>query len=80
MPGRTMSTRHGVFSASVAAATRLLCTAPCHPVRSDPAEETPASEAALQVAYEAGLWQLLELFFLSADTPEGFFAEARHSV
>ncbi|KAF8073073.1 ema [Scenedesmus sp. PABB004] len=44
---------------------------------SDPAAGPPASEEALQVAYEAGLWSLLELFFLSSDTPEGFFAEAR---
>lgn len=29
----------------------------------------------MRVAYEAGLWQLLELFFLSDDTHEGFFAE-----
>lgn len=43
---------------------------------SDPAAGPPRSEDLLQVAYEAGLWQLLELFFLSSDTPEGFFAEA----
>lgn len=42
---------------------------------SDPAAGPPRSEDLLQVAYEAGLWQLLELFFLSSDTPEGFFAE-----
>eukprot|EP00775_Hariotina_reticulata_P010404 gene10404-10562_t len=30
----------------------------------------------LRIAYEAGLWQLLELFFLSDDATEGFFAEA----
>lgn len=38
--------------------------------------EPPADVDSLQIAYEAGLWQLLELFFLSDDTQEGFFAEA----
>jgi hypothetical protein len=45
------------------------------PTRSDPAAGPPPTEDLLAVAYEAGLWQLLELFFLSSDTPEGFFAE-----
>lgn len=43
---------------------------------SDPSLGPPADTDALQVAYEAGMWQLLELFFLSDDTQEGFFAEA----
>eukprot|EP00882_Tetradesmus_deserticola_P019765 GHRQ01021303.1.p1 GENE.GHRQ01021303.1~~GHRQ01021303.1.p1 ORF type:complete len:187 (+),score=66.66 GHRQ01021303.1:228-788(+) len=43
----------------------------------DPAAGPPLGEEQLHVAYEAGLWQLLELFFLSSDTPEGFFAEVR---
>lgn len=41
----------------------------------DPAAGPPLGEESLLIAYEAGLWQLLELFFLSSDTPEGFFAE-----
>ncbi|KAF6253026.1 Nup85 nucleoporin-domain-containing protein [Scenedesmus sp. NREL 46B-D3] len=42
----------------------------------DPAAGPPLGEESLLIAYEAGLWQLLELFFLSSDTPEGFFAES----
>lgn len=43
---------------------------------SDPSLGPPADEEALHVAYEAGLWQLLDLLFLRDDTQEGFFAEA----
>jgi hypothetical protein len=46
----------------------------------DPAAGPPATEEVLNVAYEAGLWQLLQLFFLSSDTPEGFFAEVRQAT
>eukprot|EP00878_Enallax_costatus_P011131 GHUV01011624.1.p1 GENE.GHUV01011624.1~~GHUV01011624.1.p1 ORF type:complete len:740 (+),score=246.31 GHUV01011624.1:1146-3365(+) len=44
--------------------------------RSDPSLGPPTDAAALHLAYEAGLWQLLDLFLLSEDTQEGFFAEA----
>jgi hypothetical protein len=47
---------------------------------SDPAAGPPPTEEVLHVAYEAGLWQLLELFFLSSNTAEGFFAEVRGDV
>lgn len=44
--------------------------------RSEPSLGPPTDAQALQVAYEAGLWQLLDLFFLSEDTQEGYFTEA----
>lgn len=42
---------------------------------SDPVLGPPESDAALQVAYEAALWSLLELFFLHTDTEDGYTAE-----
>eukprot|EP00879_Flechtneria_rotunda_P019929 GHRR01020947.1.p1 GENE.GHRR01020947.1~~GHRR01020947.1.p1 ORF type:complete len:757 (+),score=295.89 GHRR01020947.1:835-3105(+) len=42
----------------------------------DAAAGPPESDEMLHVAYEAGLWELLHLFFLSDEATEGFFAEA----
>lgn len=68
-PGFAVQQQHHPHQ--VATLCPLLRECPC----SDATAGPPPTSDALQVAYEAGLWQLLELFFLSNDLPDGYFTE-----